>query len=45
MELVAAGMSAVTLQAKDMETLELYRTVRRSVSACMRVCARTRTMA
>jgi len=29
MELVIAGMSAVTLQAKDMETLELYRTVRR----------------
>ena len=45
MELVAAGMSAVTLQAKDMETLELYRTVRRCVSACMRVCARTRTIA
>ena len=29
MELVMAGMSAVTLQAKDVETLELYRTVRR----------------
>eukprot|EP00277_Geminigera_cryophila_P004919 CAMPEP_0179434102 /NCGR_PEP_ID=MMETSP0799-20121207/18417_1 /TAXON_ID=46947 /ORGANISM="Geminigera cryophila, Strain CCMP2564" /LENGTH=759 /DNA_ID=CAMNT_0021212547 /DNA_START=240 /DNA_END=2519 /DNA_ORIENTATION=- len=29
MELVIAGMSAVTLQAKDVETLELYRTVRR----------------
>ena len=26
MELVMAGMSAVTLQAKDVETLELYRT-------------------
>jgi len=29
MELVIAGMSAVTLQAKDVDTLELYRTVRR----------------
>jgi 1-acyl-sn-glycerol-3-phosphate acyltransferase len=29
MELVVAGMSAVTLQAKDVQTLELYRTVRR----------------
>uniref|UniRef100_A0A7S4KUF0 Phospholipid/glycerol acyltransferase domain-containing protein n=1 Tax=Guillardia theta TaxID=55529 RepID=A0A7S4KUF0_GUITH len=29
MDLVMAGVSAVTLQAKDVETLELYRTIRR----------------